>query len=235
MTQRGEPLPLFSEILSRCSLGDLRNLIEVANEPLSEASLLTSIFPAQKDLIFGDEAVLFAHHFVLFHQLYQLQKIYQQEGKYLYVHFMRTVLLSLPSAGSCSFFVQEKLEFCRQRATDNFCEAHSEELALSGLAELSACYYYLDRANYERATREVVENMMSGMKEAIYKQADLQKAYEILGFSKQDSLRLIKLRYKELAREYHPDYYQDGGERFTEINNAYCLLMKVQGTISSLL
>jgi hypothetical protein len=51
--------------------------------------------------------------------------------------------------------------------------------------------------------------------------------YRILGVSKKATDREIKSAYRKLARQFHPDVSQspDANDRFTEINNAYHILV----------
>jgi len=48
--------------------------------------------------------------------------------------------------------------------------------------------------------------------------------YEILGLSKDASLKEIKEAYRSLAKKYHPDVNPEGGEKFVKISSAYEVL-----------
>ena len=48
--------------------------------------------------------------------------------------------------------------------------------------------------------------------------------YDILGVSKDATLKEIKSAYKELSKKYHPDKEGGDQEKFKEINNAYRIL-----------
>lgn len=48
--------------------------------------------------------------------------------------------------------------------------------------------------------------------------------YAILGISPNATLEDIRSAYRRLAREFHPDYYAGGSDRFREIQEAYTVL-----------
>ena len=61
---------------------------------------------------------------------------------------------------------------------------------------------------------------------------EIEKAYKVLKVSKDSTLEEVKIVYKELAKKYHPDLYQDNPladlaeEKLKEINEAYETLEK---------
>lgn len=60
----------------------------------------------------------------------------------------------------------------------------------------------------------------------------IEKAYKVLKVPKDSNLENVKRAYKELAKKYHPDLYQDNPladlaeEKLKEINEAYEILEK---------
>ena len=62
--------------------------------------------------------------------------------------------------------------------------------------------------------------------------------YQVLGISRNATEEEIKRAYRDLARKYHPDNYQDNPladlaqEKMKEINEAYDFLMKKSGQSS---
>lgn len=67
----------------------------------------------------------------------------------------------------------------------------------------------------------------------------MKDPYEVLGVSKNASEEDVKRAYRELARKYHPDNYQDNPlsdlaqEKMKEINEAYDTIMKTRSGNSS--
>ncbi|MFT6117984.1 MAG: DnaJ like chaperone protein, partial [Candidatus Azotimanducaceae bacterium] len=65
---------------------------------------------------------------------------------------------------------------------------------------------------------------------------DLGRCYEILSSQPNDDLKSIKIKYRKLAMEYHPDRVQANGmspelalvaeEKFKEIQNAFDVIEK---------
>lgn len=66
---------------------------------------------------------------------------------------------------------------------------------------------------------------------------NLKKAYEVLGVSQNDNFEVIKKKYKELCKKYHPDLYTDKNikelteEKLKEVNEAYST---IQNSFNSL-
>ena len=54
---------------------------------------------------------------------------------------------------------------------------------------------------------------------------DIKNATQLLGFGERASLKEVKERYRELARQHHPDAGGEESEAMQEINAAYALLL----------
>jgi|LGVD01.1.fsa_nt_gb curved DNA-binding protein CbpA len=54
---------------------------------------------------------------------------------------------------------------------------------------------------------------------------DIKNATQLLGFGERASLKEVKERYRELARQHHPDAGGEENEAMQEINAAYALLL----------
>lgn len=53
---------------------------------------------------------------------------------------------------------------------------------------------------------------------------DIKEAINIIGLPKTASIDEFKIKYRELAKAYHPDVYKEDPEKFKKINEAYQLI-----------
>lgn len=53
---------------------------------------------------------------------------------------------------------------------------------------------------------------------------NIQEAYKMLGVSEDISDDELKIKYKELARKFHPDIFKDDPDKFKKINESYQLV-----------
>jgi len=223
--------PALEPVLAACPREAVCNMLDEGPLPMCEAVMLSRLFPDAADLFSGQDAELLVRHFALFHRLYELQEEYRREEVYLYVHFMRTTRLPFPGDGACGFFLEERLDFCRRPARDGYCPEHHAIIADAGLDRVSARYYYLDPANYDTLARIGTARLLDQTAEALLQYDDIRRAYHVLGVSPEDSHQLIKRKFRDLARDCHPDMAQGNAARFTRINNAYHLITRFYDTL----
>ncbi|AKX33824.1 hypothetical protein SLITO_v1c01580 [Spiroplasma litorale] len=68
----------------------------------------------------------------------------------------------------------------------------------------------------------------SNYNDTFQKPSQLDEAYKVLGLDKNASLTVVKKKYIELAKKYHPDKNKGNLEaqaKMTQINNAYDTIM----------
>jgi hypothetical protein len=203
----------------------LRELIEA--EPCYESKMLKAAF---RDItILGMPAVeLYRMHFALFHKLYSMQNEYVNEGKYLHVHFMRTGVFRYPEKGLCAYFNEDTMSFCNMPASagSEHCAVHSEQLGDSALESISLKYFYLDKANYDKLDSVSAESLLSGAWEILSSDNSINDAYLTLGLHGHENLATVKIRFRELCKQYHPDQSDGDKDKFMDVNRAYRFITK---------
>ena len=100
--------------------------------------------------------------------------------------------------------------------------SHSEEEMLRKIAAA---------LRFEAREIEAMLQQASGMHRHATSESSLNEAYELLGASPEDSLDVIKKKYRKLVRQYHPDiikaqgadddYIEHATEKVQQINAAY--------------
>jgi hypothetical protein len=213
----------------------LKVYLQALTSPCFESELLRVAFP-HLDIAAADALSLYQHHFLLFHLLYQVQDEFFQEGQYLFVHFMRTMLVPYPEPGACRFFEERLGHFCRAACQpgQEYCDLHHAMLGDSALEALSIKYFYLDPHNFYRLDADTAQAFIEGSWEILTHYDEYQKSFDILGLPQTADLRMVKKRFKRLAKVYHPDRGAPSNEKFHEINNAYRLVVQIHSVMQGL-
>ena len=222
----------FSECLAAINRAELRRFLASLREPCYESQLLKIAFP-EFEIFRAAPLALYQHHFALFHLLYQLQEEFYRDGQYLFIHFMRTMLLPYPSDGQCRFFHEQLAAFCRAACLDGkaYCAYHADMLGDAALDELSMKYFYADAGNFSKLDEETATAFLNGTWEILNHYDVYQESFRVLNLPETSNIDLIKKTFKRLAREHHPDMSQTSRDKFVEINNAYQFLLRVIPTM----
>jgi len=228
MNQKDE----FAIQLSQIDKDKITQYLFSMTEPCGESELLRLAFP-DIEICKCDTLALYQNHFLLFHFLYTLQNQLFEQSKYLYIHFMRTIIVDYPSEGNCRFFEESICQFCGASCQNNhpYCDFHAQKQGDMELELLSIKHFYLDRNNYYKLNAETADAFISGTWELLRHYDEYINSFKILDLPETSDIQLIKKKFRTLARQYHPDHGAASSEKFNEINNAYRLLLKVMPTI----
>lgn len=219
----------FDEYLTGIDLVRLKEFLqqEKASGPLFESVILREFCPGL-DLISGPAIELYRWHFILFHQLYRLKDLLLAENQYLHIHFMGIHLLDFPMSGCCRHYSADLQAFCGAQlgnGNDSLCEFHRNPTEESSLTELSERYFYLDSANFSALREEDAEGFIAGAWNLLANHQAVEEAYRTMGMPVDSDLKLVKLHFRRLAKELHPDLHPEHKNEFSKINSAYrCLI-----------
>ncbi len=218
----------FRERLNQIDSEKLKGYLRSLESPCYESSMLKIIFP-EFDLFKAGVLELYQNHFLLFHLLYKLQDEFQQEGQYLNVHFMRTFLTPYPEKEKCRYYEEDLNSFCRASCVENkaYCDFHFKKSETTALDMLSVKWFYFDTNNYDTLDEKSAEAFINGTWEIMEHYDAFKKSFDVLGMPETNDISLIKRKFRELAKQYHPDHGGKNHERFYEINNAYQLLKRL--------
>lgn len=217
----------FDRVLEELSSERIVKLLKESERPLYESELLRCGFGIDS-VAELDSLALYRYHFTLFNLLYRLQDDFYQRDVYLHIHFMRTKLTPYPPAGCCRYYDPYSGLFCgAESGKEPYCPFHRERLGEAELEALSMKYFYLERSNFFDLDAERAERFVNGTWQVLGSFREMQESFKLLGLPVTENVELIKRRYKELAREYHPDLTGVANSKFSEINSAYRLIMKL--------
>ena len=218
----------FDSRLQDIDRNALENYLRSLKAPCYESQLFQIAFPGQ-EISDSEPLRLYQNHFLLFHLLYQLQDQFYQENRFLFVHFMRTMLLRYPDIGKCRFFDEQLVLFCGSRCSEGeqYCSHHAHLVGDKALDELSVKYFYADPKNFYKLDEDTVTAFLNGTWEILAHYDRYIESFKVLGLSESADLPTIKKTFKRLARQYHPDLGSRSQEKFLEINSAYQFLIQV--------
>jgi hypothetical protein len=142
---------------------------------------------------------LYVSHFLLFHCLYRLSNELCGQGLYLDINPVKIRLFPSSNTGS------------------NAVASHDVMAA-----------FYLDLDNIDAMSDKQIHDMLGGFWQRYFAKDERQSALAELNLGPDADYDDIRSRYRELAREHHPDR---GGEhdRFQRINRAMETLKKYYG------
>lgn len=216
----------FNAILNEIDRDAVVLQLESSAEPMYESALMKTAFSGER-LTVSEPLKMFQYHFVLFHYLFELQKYYVNQGKYLHIHFMRIQLVDYPIEGCCRFYEKDFGRFCGVNTDDYYCDRHRKVIGHAELDVLSERYFYLDTANFESLNEETAEAFISGAWEVLARFESYRESFNILGLRETATVDQIRKRFYQLAKETHPDINGNDPQSFITINNAYQFLIKV--------
>ncbi|MDM8516758.1 DnaJ domain-containing protein [Desulfobacterales bacterium HSG16] len=235
MVKHIEKTGVFEALISRVDTENIREHLGFIKTPCYESVLFKIAFP-DADIAKEPPLGLYQKHFVLFHILYLLQKEYEAQSKYLHIHFMRIFLADLPESGHCRFYEELTGSFCNSHLDNdsiNFCTFHMEKHGGNEIDRISDRYYYLDCENFYRLDEKTATAFLNGTWELLANYNQFEKSFSVLGIDKTFDIKLIKTKFRYLAKKYHPDKGEKSHIRFNEINRAYRVLLKIIPFVST--
>lgn len=218
----------FETLLKKADIEKLKLFLLSLKKSCYESELLKVTFK-NIDILKCNSLTLFQNHFVLFHILYRLQNYFQNDNKYLYIHFMRTILLEYPLKNRCRFFNESTLNFCNALCNENlnYCDFHHKKIGDDKIEEISSKYFYLDKNNFFKLNKKTAEKFINGTWEILSHYKEYKNSFKILDLPESADTETIKKRFRKLAKKYHPDHNNNFDKKFNEINNAYQFLLKM--------
>jgi hypothetical protein len=204
----------------------LRRRLEEQHAALPESTLLKTL---TGDTLPGMSDELFVMHFSLYHALYRLKESAGRDGLYLHMDPMRIRLARVPGDGACRHYEAEPGRFCNGPAgASAYCSIHAPlypEVPIN-LSYDCVREFYLNAENLRFGRSDLLKKLMNGVFVYAFKKGEIESALALFGLSR-PSRNLVRTRYRELARKYHPDAGHGDESMMKRLNSAYGVLSEV--------
>ena len=141
---------------------------------------------------------------------------------------MRLRLIHIPGDGICRHYYPEKGYFCGIHTSGDFCKEHEDEYKNyrdSATFDIMQDFY-TDPENIVFGDSDILKKLISGIRIYCFKKKDIDEALRFFNIQKPGK-KIITTRYRELAREYHPDRHSGSEEMMKKLNSAYLILKEV--------
>ncbi len=194
------------------------------DEPVMEIVLIRHFagdYPRQ-----GEEA-LFRVHFSIYHTLYRLKTIAGEMGYYLHIDPMRVRVIRIPHEG-CSHYFPEEGDFCRATVNGtSYCSVHSFHHQDESVPHFDPLReFYLNPDNISFGNSHILKRIMKGIIVYGFKKGEIEEALAYFNIVRPNRKRIQK-KYRELARQLHPDSGHGNINEMKRLNHAYNILKEV--------
>jgi hypothetical protein len=208
---------------------DLRRFLLKRDGTVSEAALLRHVTGFSS--LPSSRKELYDIHFSLYHALYRLRESAGAEGFYLHLDPMRLRLLPLPTPGRCCYYFPVLGRYCGELQEGSpYCADHGKEHARLGRGQGIAFdplrEFYLNPDNIAFGDSDLLRKLLKGVMVYSFRRGEVTRALKFFGLTNPDRV-IIRRRYRQLAREYHPDTTGVDDGRMAILNHSYQILLEV--------
>lgn len=158
--------------------------------------------------------ILFQTHFLLFHCLYRLKVIWRRQGRGLLEISALSIKLESNLVSHCS--IQDNEHHKQQEKPEH---TNMQKVRLSDPLEL----YYLDWSNFSSTKIHDVEALLTSFWKNVFiplENGSIEQALSLMQLESPMPTQQLKLQYRRLAQQYHPDKGGDS-EHFKKICQAF--------------
>lgn len=228
----------FEDIIKKINITSFEKFLKNLHSPISEAELISQLFPDVK-ILQCSPYLLYRLHFIVFHLLFKFKLKFYYENIYLHISCLKILSLPYPTPNKCNFFDDFSLQFCNANIThyespnhditnDNMCYFHRNIVGKNQIDVLSPFYFYNNYKNFYLISEENAKLFLEGGLKLVKEYEQIVDAYnklELLPFS---SYEKVKAKFRELACKYHPDKNKGNSKKFIELLDAYNIILSLK-------
>lgn len=184
-------------------LAPIARLLHAHREGLSEYALMKQLefdgLHLDQDADASPELLLFRKHFLIMNALYRLRPVLAGEGFGISISALHIQLHPLDSF---------------QLSTETAIIPDDQPLR----------DYYLNWSEFEKSSSDYVRALLNGFWQRYMSSEQRGEALDLLGLKQNASTKQIRIAYRRLAAQHHPDRGGDA-DQFRRVREAYELLM----------
>lgn len=208
---------------------DLFQFLITLSSPVMETVLIKRFIKEAESYHPDSPPALYQMHFSVYHALYKIKRRYGPAGYYLHLDPMRIRLLNGTRHGRCCHYHPLKGEFCPYEISNScYCRFHERQyhpqrrtMVYDPLEE-----FYLNPENIQYGDDDSLQKIYNGIKFYIFRRGEVEEALQFFGLTN-PGIKIIRRKYYQLARQYHPDI--NGGDEtpMKKLNQSYEILREV--------
>lgn len=203
---------------------DVIDILINIEKPIMESRLIR-LLKTEYNYNIPSSCNMFDLHFSLFNCLYRVKQKMGVLDYYLHLDPMRIRLIKI--VNGCCHYEAEKGNFCgKKKENDFYCNEHGKTSLNGEIYSLIMQEFYLNEDNISFKQSKTFQKILKGYTSYALKPGIVKEALEFFEI-KNPNKKLIKKKYHQLAKKYHPDLSSQSQNKMKMVNYYYNVLSEI--------